>query len=61
MSEPHPLSGVMHKRTEYDIRQRLQEHPPTKEQLAELAVEEFLGRDRLPVYDILGDAAVADR
>lgn len=67
MNVPHPLTGVMAKRNEWDIRQRLQEHPPTKEQLIELAVEEFCGvgstpgRDRLSVYDILSDVTPADR
>lgn len=61
MSEKHPLVGVMSKRTEWDIRQRLQEYPPTKMQLAELAVEEFCGKDRPTVYDILNDVEPADR
>lgn len=61
MSEPHPLAGVMAKRTEWDIRQRLIEYPPTREQLDELVAEELVGRDRLPVHDILNDTAVADR
>lgn len=61
MAEPHPLAGVMARRTEWDIRQRLEEYHPTVAQLDELAVEELLGRDRPTVYDILGDAKAVDR
>lgn len=60
MAEAHPLAGVMARRTEWDIRQRLTEYPPTREQLDSLAAEELMGRDRLHVYDILSETACVD-
>jgi hypothetical protein len=61
VSEPHPLAGVMARRTEWDIRQRLEEYPPTNAQLDGLAAEELIGRDRPTVYDILSDTKTVDR
>ena len=52
ITEKHPLSGHMDKRSPWEIRSALMVRPPTKEQLDGLAAEELLSRDRAEIYRI---------
>lgn len=48
----HPLLGNMAARAPWQIDSALTTRPPTSDQLIELAVEEFSGKDRAEVYRI---------
>lgn len=52
MHGAHPLRGNMDKRAPWQIDSALATRPPTSDQLIELAIEEFTGKDRAEVYRI---------
>lgn len=51
----HPLTGLMDKRSPWQIRQALALRPPTREQLDALAAEELATRDRPEVWRLFAE------